>query len=254
MISGGVHWSSIAFGNGVFVALAYDSLTPVETSSDGGVTWTPDVTMTAQPPTTWNAVAFGVVNTVSTFVAVGYNSGGQGAAWSTNNGSTWTDTAPFPLGIPTQNWTSIAFGNNTFVAIAGSTVTHSTDGNTWSPSIIIPSPFADRIGTSVTFANGIFIAVDGLDSVAKSTDGINWTVTTLPPSDKGTYGAMSVAYGSGVFVTLPAGSRQTATSPDGITWSLGGQMPGPDNWSAIAFGAGKFVAIASGGTAAATSP
>jgi len=103
-----VNWYSVAYGNGVFVAVAAGS-TDAAYSTNGGQTWT---LATLPASVNWYSVAYG--NGV--FVAVSY--GSTDAAYSTNGGQTWT-LATLPANV---NWQSVAYGNGVFVAVAyGST-------------------------------------------------------------------------------------------------------------------------------------
>ena len=101
-------WTSVAYGNGAFVAVAQGS-TAAAYSTNGGVTWTASTLPSSE---TWYSVAYGN----GAFVAVAASS--TAAAYSTNGGVTWTastlPSSPF--------WTSVAYGNGAFVAVAqGST-------------------------------------------------------------------------------------------------------------------------------------
>ena len=71
-------WISVAYGNGVFVAVSYSSNTSV-TSTDNGVTWTQH----DMPDGDWCSVAYGD----GVFVAV--SSSSNTSVTSTDNGETW---------------------------------------------------------------------------------------------------------------------------------------------------------------------
>lgn len=77
------------------------------------------------------------------------------------------------------DWRGVAFGNNTFVAVAssgtGTRVMTSTDGQTWSPR----QSASDADWHAVTFHNNLFVAV-GTNAVMTSADGISWTSVTAP--------------------------------------------------------------------------
>lgn len=112
--------TSVAFGNGVFVAVA-----------GGGGGTTTHASFSTDNGQTWNAASFfGVGNTLGVafgngkFVTVGYGR----ARYSDDNGVTWLD------GITLQTLNDIAFGNNRFVAIGDSVSAISTDGINWVPS------------------------------------------------------------------------------------------------------------------------
>ena len=98
------YWNSVAYGNGVFVAVVQSS-NMAAYSTNGGVTWTAS---TLPSSLTWNSVAYGN----GTFVAVAQSS--NMAAYSTNGGVTWMSGT-----LPSNTyWQSIAYGNGVFVAVA----------------------------------------------------------------------------------------------------------------------------------------
>lgn len=105
------------------------------------------------------------------------------------------------------------------------TVTAQIGGNIQSVSIS---------GTAVTGGNA---------QPAYSTNyGASWTtgsgISTLPWK--------SVTYGLGKFVAVASGSRNVATSTDGITWNITtNALPTASAWSKITFGNNKFVAVSS---------
>lgn len=226
-------WQSVAYGNSIFVAIRSNSA--VAASSPDGINWT---ARTMPTSSFWGSVTYG--NGV--FVAVA--SGGTAAATSPD-GITWTART-----LPSSSaWEAVTFGNGVFVAIAsgGAVAASSTDGISWTARTL-PSSANWR---SVAYGNGVFAAVVITSSVAAtSPDGITWTARTLPSSADW----KSVTYGNGVFVAAPINSATAATSSDGITWTAR-SLPSISNWQAVVYGNGVFVAIAGGpSTIAATAP
>src|SRR5207244_413277 len=72
-----------------------------------------------------------------------------------------------------QNWNSVAYGNNVFVALAyGSSVAAtSPDGITWTPRALPSS----QNWNSVAYGNNVFVALaPGSSVAATSPDGITW--------------------------------------------------------------------------------
>jgi hypothetical protein len=124
-------WSGIAYGQGTWVAVATGG-TANAYSTDGGQTWTAGAALPAS--TTWTNVAYGA----GKFVAVA--SGGTQAASSTDGGATWTSrTLP-----SSSNWSSVAFGNNRFVAVSstsGTAAAYSLDGINWEASTITSASY-----------------------------------------------------------------------------------------------------------------
>ena len=95
-------WSSIAYGNGKFVAVTGNSDTAAY--STDGIIW---VAVTLPSSASWSSVAYGN----GKFVAVASRS--DAAAYSTD-GVTWTAVT-----LPSSaSWSSVAYGNRKFVAVA----------------------------------------------------------------------------------------------------------------------------------------
>ena len=94
-------WSSVTFGNGLFVAVAGTSA--IAATSPDGITWTQRYLPSSQ---SWESVTFGG----GLFVAVS----GSSVAATSPDGTTWTQgTLP-----SSQSWRSVTFGNSLFVAVA----------------------------------------------------------------------------------------------------------------------------------------
>gem|GEM_PF-5599184 len=234
------NWQSLAYGNGVFLAVAISS-TAAAYSTDG-INWYP-ATLPGVAP--WMSVTYG--NGV--FVAISQTTS---AAYSTDGINWHATTIPF---LNTGNWTSVAFGNGVFVVVAdylGAAALYSTDGKTWTASSTPPS--SDLNWNSVTFGNpnGIptYAAVcDGGQAVAYSSDGNNWTTSTAALPSSANW--QSVAYGNGIFVAVVDGATTAAYSTDGKTWAIAETLlPSPSSWMSVAYGNGVFVAIAQSGEAA----
>ena len=141
-------WLSVAYGNGVFVAVAASGTNQVMTSSDNGVTW---VARTAAEVNVWGSVAYG--NGV--FVAVSQNGTNQ-VMTSSDNGETWVARAA----AEDNSWQSVAYGNGVFFAVAFGTsqnqvMTSSDNGVTW----VARTASEVNPWRSVTFGNGVFVAV-----------------------------------------------------------------------------------------------
>ena len=221
-------WTSVAYGNGTFVAVAQSGSYYVKTSPDG-ITWTTRTAATAQ---TWNNVAYG--NGI--FVAVSSCCGSGNRAMTSTDGITWTSRAGL-----SYDWNAVAYGNGIFVAVGdGGYVMTSPDGITWT---FRTGPLS-RYWKAITYDNGLFVAValDGLQRVMTSPDGITWT-----PRDAASVAFRSVTYGNGLFVAVGyGGSNGVMTSPDGITWTS--RMFGAGNsWRSVTFGNGLFVAVSRDG-------
>ena len=223
-------WNSVAYGNGVFVAISGSHIgSNVAATSPDGTAWT---ARTLPSSSNWRSITFGN----GLFVAVGH---GVVAATSAD-GITWT-ARTLPI---SSNWSSVTYGNGAFVAVgSGTSVATSADGINWTLGTL---PFFQFSWTSVTFGNGVFVAVSIFQSnkAAISADGIIWTPTTLSDSTNW----LSVTFGNGVFVAVANSISFQATSPDGITWTTR-TTQGP-NWRAVTFGNGIFVALSNSMVAA----
>ncbi|MFT5260426.1 MAG: hypothetical protein ACI810_002177 [Gammaproteobacteria bacterium] len=97
-------WSSVTYGNGLFVAVATSGDNQVKTSPDG-IMWT---ARTAAEQNNWTSVAYGN----GQFVAVAYD--GVKRVMTSTDGISWTAST-----ATEQNfWTSVTYGNSQFVAVA----------------------------------------------------------------------------------------------------------------------------------------
>lgn len=221
------YWSGLAFGNGLFVALARD--TAIAATSPDGVNWT---ARTLPATSNWAAVTYG--NGV--FVAVG---SGTNAATSPD-GITWTSrTMP-----SSADWESIAFGNSIFVAVsrdAGHIAT-SPDGITWTAQSSVGG-VANL--SQVSFGNGLFFHrftwTGNLGTeVGVSSDGIVWAeVNTSVQASR----IQEITYGDGLFMAITSGSNPGyISSLDGYTWNYS-QTADLVNCSNIAYGNGSFVTM-----------
>ena len=179
-------FADIAYGGGVYVA--------VGGTASAASTGTPTAAWVARTiPTlgsgSYSAVTYGG----NTFVAI--STGNTATAYSTN-GTSWTAGGALPA---STTWTSIAYGNGRFVALAATgRVAYSLDfGATW-------SAISTSTGTST--------------SVLSSS--LTWS---------------KVNYGQGLFFAIATGTSICATSPDGINWTIRA-MSSSSNWSGITFG------------------
>ena len=229
------NWQSVAYGNGLFVAVAASGSGNRVMTSPDGVTWT---SRTSAADIAWNSVTYGN----GLFVAVA-GSGTGNRVMTSPDGITWT----IRTSTADNNWSSVTFGNGLFVAVAGSgtgnRVMTSPDGVTWTSR----TSAADAAWNSVTYGNGLFVAVannGSRDAVMSSSDGITWT---QPPINLKSL-ITSITYGNGLFIVVTrfgVGNR-VLTSPDGITWTY--RTSAADNdWKSVTYGNGLFVAVANTG-------
>lgn len=214
------NWNSVAYGNGLFVAVSYNS-SDAATSPDG-ITWTKRTLPTSA---FWSSVTYGN----GLFVAVAYNSS---IAATSPDGINWTQRTLSRA----ATWFSITYGNGVYVAVSKGTGTATTspDGTTWTDRTLSRS----SDWNSVTYGNGVFVVVSrGGTYAITSPDGINWTDRTIPANLWS-----SISYGNGIFVAVTVDS--VVTSTNGITWTPGTIPTG--NWIAVTYGNGVFLAIGNG--------
>ncbi len=211
--------------NAKWVAVANNSLVTnyLSTTDADNAAWTAGGSLQAGF-TTATGIAFGG----GSWVVVGGTSSGA----SSTTGTSWVART---LPTTTGSYSSVTYGNGTFVAIAtGATTTaYSTNGNTWTAGGALPT---STTWTSVAYGNGRFVAIASSGrNVAISLDkGLTWSLQTpgLPSSLTWT----KVAYGQGLFVAIASGTTTVATSPDGVNWTAR-TMPGSStNWNGLAFG------------------
>jgi hypothetical protein len=110
-------------------------------------------------------------------VAVAGNAGATTAAAYSTNGTSWAAAT-----LPSANWTSVAYGNGRFVAVAqgGATAAWSFDGITWTASTLPGS----GSWFEIRYGQGTFVAMQGYGAstanvIATSTDGVTWTSRTI---------------------------------------------------------------------------
>lgn len=243
------------YGAGLFVAFAgCGSLnvlfgTAIQSSamftSPDAITWTARTV----PSIYWSAMTYGN----NMFVAVtsprdslgGTNSGITGAYSA--NGINWTtSTLPF-----SGNYSGVAYGGNTYVAVASSAGTASSsaqyatsiDGINWTTrTIVTGSYYAVVFGgdTFLTFASSglCYSSTDyGLTFVQKNNTAIPIIVT-------------SAAYGNGTFVAVStSGTSAYSSSDGGETWTartLPG-FPGGAGSGGVTYANNNFVVTCHGG-------
>lgn len=174
-------WNSLAYGNGVFIAVNSDlNSNTVAVSTNDGVAWTSKtVNATRTGTITYGGNAFLYVFGIGVLA--------NNARYTNDNGNTWSN-----ITLGNINSISTAYGNGKFMVVhtagpnanSGSfTTVHSSNGVVASSGIVPIYP------ADVTYANGYFI-VSSLGStqnnkIAYTNDeGNNWTtVTTATPAN-----------------------------------------------------------------------
>ena len=129
-------WSSVTYGNGLFVAVSSSGLANAVMTSSNGSTWTSRAS--AADTNQWVSVTHGN----GLFVAVAAASDGDGVMTSPD-GITWTSRTP----AADLNWASVTYGNGLFVAVATSGA-----GNRLMTSGAFVVPTTTTISSSTTIA------------------------------------------------------------------------------------------------------
>ena len=220
------------------------------------------------------------VNSITVAIATGSNT----TTRSVDGGVTWGPGGNLP---GSTNWTSIAYGQGTWIAVAnGSSATaYSTNGGTsWTAGGSLPGGGASWTGVAYGAEKFVAVASGGTTAASSTDKGLTWSTRVLPSSTdwssvtfgnnryvavsstSGTAAAYSldgttwvastitsasytsVTYGQGTFFAVGAGTT-AASSPDGIVWTS--RTISTSNSSGVAFGninqVGKFVTISSSG-------
>jgi hypothetical protein len=164
-------------------------------------------------------------------------------SWSQTTG---TITTPLSSG---NTWSSIAYGNSTFLALpaSGSTGAQSTNGSTWT-SLVLPSSIS--IWTSIAYGNGYWIALGNTNpsrAAYSNSNGRGWRTTNMPANIAWT----QICYGNGRFVAISNGNPNAAyTTNYGATWSQNATGLPTKGWVGLSYGLNLFLAVASDGTTA----
>lgn len=207
-------WTTIAYGNGVFVAAAYNSYI-INYSTNNGLTWQSyDMTndMSGVIPL-WVASVYDPIN--NNFILTS-NTSSEIAIIKILNGS--VNLVTYSSLPATANWKCVAYGGGTLVAIpenSSSYATSSNGGSSWTQRALPVS----KTWKILEYLNNQFIVVDGAyggnSTLLYSVDGISsWS--TVSPGGAAQYG--SISYGNGAYVLTASGSS-IKRSTNLTTWS-----------------------------------
>jgi hypothetical protein len=211
-----------------------------------------------------------VTDTNAAFVAISQAT--ASAAYSTDQGTTWSATAGT---TGKTNLSSLAYGNNLYIAVGGTSsgvaVSFAPSGagtigsTTWSDQSTYITTNSSGYGY-IAYGAGVFCAIGGTVSSFMASDPTKWYAGATLPSKTWA----SIAYGNGRFVALATDgticyttnwqSNAWTTTPSNAannTWITAVNNPlyanGVTTWSRIRYGQGLFIAI-SNTQAVATSP
>lgn len=226
MLVGNKSWTSVAYGNGMFVVGGPDGY--VTTSTDEGTTWsTPKQLVTIG---SWSNSIYAN----GSFMMLNFH---NGKIATSTDGITWTIRDTYSI----TYWRGLAYGNGIYVAVGpkDGVIMTSTDGKTWTKRTV-----GSVIWKSIAYGNGIFIAIaDGY--FITSTDGVTWNhYSKIPNAERG-YDV--ITFGNGKFVVAEEYQGNTQTTTDGETWTAPNTSAGSHNWQDIAAGNGKFILVGNSG-------
>jgi archaellum component FlaC len=250
--AGNDSWRSIAYGNGIFVAVAIGGNHRIMISPDA-VNWT---LVMAPEMNAWNCIAFAD----GKFVAV--SGGGTNRIMTTTNGTDWTLIAA-PNGT-TTSWRWVSYVNNTWVATGQSAsfgetgpenVMSSTDAATWVLRPTFSVAGAMRVLAPMLYYNGQYRTIAPSGGEFASPDLVTWTRDWQSnASHQIMFGDSIMRWGStwnevDASVISRDGGRTWETKLfmiHGDTWQ-DREIRIPAHWQAIAYGGDKLVAVASSG-------
>lgn len=241
------NWKVIGAGNNKFVAVQNGS--NVAATSEDGVTWT---SRTVTASSAWNDIVYG--NGIWVVVSGEDNR----AIYSKNDGETWKNANIPSFGDSTLNeWVSVAWGKNKFVALANSNnvvavgeYDADADTLTWDVRILDVIDDSTQVDwKEIAFGNDRFVALSETGNLAYSFDGVTWYARDMIKPDGSTImNWTSINYGQGLFfATCNTGGRQVfgdnttgptqicATSPDGYNWTVK-ELSNSQNWKKAVFG------------------
>lgn len=205
-----IKYTSIAYGNGRFVAISAGS-DRVIYSDDCGEHWSEILTISNRR---WKKLRF--VN--NKFIAV--STGTTNAVAISDDGLSWT-YHNMPVDC---YWKDITFGNGVYFVMSSNTNNGaiSNDGETWT-KVTLPNSY----WKSACFGGGKFVVLGDSGLGCYSSDASTWTTTTLPSSAawnslcyaKGKFVAVAYGYntgamysidGKGTFVTIASNRSKYA--------------------------------------------
>lgn len=252
--------SSIAYGNGTFVALGLGSLS----TSPNGVNWSSLGSQAVPFESFFEDVVYGN----GRFVAVGPSIADTNYIVTSETGVSWTKSQPFPY----ISFSGVGFGNGTFLAVGSAgLIFASTNGVDWlsqqtgltaglnaaaygnsrfvvvgsAGTILVRTNAADwvspKIGlvndlTAICFGQNLFV-VGGVNGILlTTTNGFKWDFQSSGIEDP----IMGLAYGNGTFIATTF--DKVFTSTNGIDWAHSFSGAG-FRAGHVRFGHGTFVTV-----------
>ena len=153
----------------------------------------------------------------------------------TSPGITTTESA-----LPsTSTWSSVAFGNGTYVVISsGNKSAYSLDGLNWTEVVLPVSSTWNKIVYGKDTEQ--FVAVSGNGAVLTTVDGTSWTSASFLPE----YAYTSAAEGDGIWILTASGGTKIVTADFTASTFTENDLPEGADWNDIVYGKNKWVAVA----------
>jgi hypothetical protein len=237
-------WTSVCWGNNIFIAVANSGTGNRIMRSSDGTTWT---SVVSPADSGWSSVTFGN----NRFVAVA-TTGTVKIMYSTDNtGTSWVALTSF---ISNNSFTSITFGNGKFCAVANSGLSNtriitSSDGITWNST---NSQILTSNWNSICWNGSIFCAVANSDIsnvvVKISTNGTLWTSAITGVLNNSW---RSICWNGSIFCAVASSgntNQRVMVSTNGLVWTNATSGVLNNSWSAICWNGAIFCALASSGT------
>lgn len=270
-----VDWYSVAYGNGIFVAVGQGATTKekLAMTSPDGINWirreTP-ATRSANYSPWWLEVEYGngmfvaLANRQPSTVNYNVMTSPDGINWTERSTPSFTGCNASGSGSCNQ-WSGLAYGNGTWIAVAtdetlatGQIMKSTDNGATWSFITGYPRRWQDII-----FVNNTFIAMSkqGQNSysdnfvLVSSDEGTNWSfrkTRTAGSNRLATNGTtvMTIATnGLGIQSDYVDLSTLTTACTSSNCWTDNSSNFSPvPNWTSITYGAGIFLMVNQSGT------
>jgi hypothetical protein len=236
-------WTSVVYGNGVYVAV--QTLTPYTVArSTDGITWT---TVTGAFAGTSAIVAFGNGLFVAVCAAQGStNATASAPLWTSPDGITWTKRSASNIGTA-HVWMAVNYTNSKFIVVSNfDEVSTSIDGITWTNFVTATgvSPYV-IVGDN---AGRVVIAGGALNVNLSTNTGTSWaTVGSVATNIYWmAYGGSPAAFVTSTTAATMVNSYHSATGAAG-TWSAPATTQA-GTYTGIAASPTRFVMISNTGT------
>lgn len=165
-------------------------------------------------------------------------------ASSSSDGITWNATT-MPIAAQWQ-WGTFGAGSYVAVSFGTSHAASSTNGITWTQRTLPVSASWNTViyATGANITSGFYaVAGGGTSYAAYSANSITWSIRTLPAN-----GSWKPLIFDGTrLLTINAAGSQVATSTDGTTWTIIGNMPftpvAPGLWNSVTYDNSIYLSV-----------